>query len=202
MGKADEVFEIEDLRVLEVLNSPTRLRIFRNLEEPKTVREVADAMAVPVTRLYYHFGMLQDVGVIEVVETRKVGAMIEKLYQCVAGTFRPSPNLFLKTDDPGRVARASANVVLDGARLDAEYGLVRHFEAIANGQDRAESYPGTISRSVRLMTRQEASEFASRLEELVAEWGHSTTDADVEGAEDYTLSIVFFPLANPARDKS
>lgn len=35
MGKADAIYEIEDIRILEILKNPTRLRVFRNLEEPK-----------------------------------------------------------------------------------------------------------------------------------------------------------------------
>jgi pterin-4a-carbinolamine dehydratase len=126
--------------------------------------------------------------------------MTEKLYQCVAGTFRPSPKLILQSGDLRRVASAAANAVLDGARLDAELGLLRHFEAMHEGKERSDKYPGTISRSVRLMTHEEAVEFASKLEDLVTEWGHSPNDRNLEGAEDYTLSIVFFPLANQVRE--
>ncbi len=199
MGKIDEVFEIEDVRVLEVLNNPTRLRILRHLEEPTTVRAVADAMAVPVTRLYYHFGLLEDLGVIEVVETRKAGAMIERLFQCVAGTFAPSPKLYENNEDLGRVARASADAILDGARLDAEQGLFHHFEALAEGKEKSDKYPGTISRSVRLMSREEANEFAAELEELVSKWGRGSSEEEERGDEEFALSLVFFPLATPAR---
>lgn len=200
MVPSGDVFEIEDLRVLEILNNQTRLRIFRHLEEPKTVRQVADVLAVPVTRLYYHFGLLEEVGVIKVVETRKAGAILQKVYQCVAGTFRPSPNLFRESDDLSRVARVSADVVLDGARIDAEQGLLHHFEAMIEGKDKAEKYPGTISRSVRSLTRDEAAQFSAELEALVSKWGGQADDLDREGVDDYTLTIVFFPLANKGRD--
>lgn len=198
MSKVDEVFEIEDLRVLELVNNSTRLRIFRHLAEPRTVKEVARAMGVPVTRLYYHFGLLEEVGVIEVVETRKVGAMVEKMYQCVAGTFRPSAKLLEGADDVGRVAKAAANAVISGARLDAEQGLFHHFEALADGKVRSEEYPGSISRLVRTMTREQALDFVVQLEEFVSDWGHGSEDEEDDGQEEYALSVVFFPLADSA----
>lgn len=199
MSKIDEVFEIEDLRVLELVNNPTRLRIFRHLAEPRTVKEVAEAMAVPVTRLYYHIGLLEEVGVIEVVETRKAGAMVEKLYQCVAGTFRPSAKLLEGSDDVERVAKAAANAVVSGARLDAEQGLLHHFEALVAGKARSETYPGSLSRTVRTMTREQALSFVEQLEEFVTEWGRDSNEEDSEGLEEYALSVVFFPLADSGR---
>lgn len=195
MSRVDEVFEIEDLRVLELVNNPTRLRIFRHLAEPRTVKEVAEAMGVPVTRLYYHVGLLEEVGVIQAVETRKVGAMIEKLYQCVAGTFRPSAKLLEGSNDVGRVAKAAANAVISGARVDAEQGLFHHFEALAEGKERSEQYPGSISRTVRTMTREQARDFVAQLEEFVTEWGRDTDEEDPDDVEEYAFSVVFFPLA-------
>jgi len=47
--------------------------------EPSTARDLAQNLDVPVTRLYYHLNLLLEVGVIEVVETRKSGAMLQRL---------------------------------------------------------------------------------------------------------------------------
>ena len=196
MNDSDGVMEIDDIGVLEILNNSTRLKILSNLEEPSSVKEVAAAMGVPATRLYYHINLLHDAGLVEVVETRKVGAMIERLYRSVADTFRPGQALFEKSGDLKRLARVSADIVLDGARLDAETGLLRHFEAMAEGNRRSDLHPGTVSRSVRKMSRATAADFERRLEELIDEW--SSSESDEEG-EEFSLSIVMFPLVSPTQ---
>lgn len=196
MKDSDGVMEIDDIAVLEILNNSTRLKILSNLEEPSSVKVVAEAMGVPTTRLYYHINLLEDAGLIRVVETRKVGAMIERLYQTVADTFRPGQALFENSGDLERLAKVAADIVLDGARLDAETGLLRHFEAMAEGKKRSELHPGTVSRSVRSMSHASAAEFLKRLEDLVDEW--SSTDSG-EDAEQFALSIVFFPLVSPTQ---
>ncbi len=194
MNDSDGVMEIDDIGVLEILNNSTRLRILSNLEEPSSVKAVAEAMGVPTTRLYYHVNLLEDAGLIKVIETRKVGAMIERLYQSVADTFRPGQALFEKTEDLKRLAKVTADIVLDGARLDAETGLLHHFEAMAEGKKRSD--PGTVSRSVRKMSQATAAEFERRLEELIDEWSVSESDED---AEEFSLSIVMFPVVSPTQ---
>ncbi|CAN5883492.1 hypothetical protein BH23ACT5_BH23ACT5_20100 [soil metagenome] len=59
---------IEDIRVLEVLNNPMRLQILHQLKEPRTVRELSEVLAVPVTRLYHHVNLLERADVIGVVK--------------------------------------------------------------------------------------------------------------------------------------
>lgn len=192
------VFEIDDIGVLEILNNATRLKILSNLEEPSSVRSVADAMGVPVTRLYYHVNLLEGAGLIKIVETRKVGAMIERVYQSVADIFRPGRAIFDDNEDLERLAKVTSSIVLDGARLDAEVGLLRHFEAMAQGKTRSELHPGTVSRSVRSISKAKAEEFAKRLEDLVDEWSRTVSESGEE-VEEFSLSIVFFPLVSPTQ---
>ncbi|MGH8952548.1 MAG: ArsR/SmtB family transcription factor [Acidimicrobiia bacterium] len=182
-------FEIDDVRVLEALNNPMRLRILYQLMESSTVRELALRLEVPVTRLYYHLNLMQDLGVLEVVETRKRGAMLERVYRTVATNFVPAPDLIEKTEDKDRVINAGVGVVLDGARLDAVAGLLGHFESPG------EEPTGTLGRCVIPMTRGSAVKFAEMIEEMVDEM---KLLEDKEG-EEYAFSFVFFPMVGPVR---
>ncbi len=185
-----DTFEVDSIEVFDVLNNPTRLRILRRLSEPHSIREVAESLGVPPTRLYYHFNLLEEAGVIRVVETRKVGAMLQKVFHAVARSFRPSPSLAAGDHDPAELAKIAATV-LDGARLDAENALAKHFELVRRGE---ESEPlGAIGRSVSFMTEDRAREFAEKLEGLVEDEFDSSEDED--GTE-YGFTFVFFPLSD------
>ena len=186
MTVTKEVFKIEDVEVFDVLNSAFRQQIMRRLQEPKSVKQVADEMEVPVTRLYYHVNRLAEYGVIEVVEERKTGAMIEKIYQTAARTFAPGPGLLTSDNDPAELARIAAGVVLDQARADAETALAAHFASGGATDD----IPGAIGRGAAFMTRTRAREFADRVNDLL---GEMKQDEDAEGAEEFSLSVVFFP---------
>lgn len=179
---------VEDLATLEAINSPMRLAILYQLVEPATVREVADRLDVPVTRLYYHVNALEEAGVVDVVETRKSGARLQRVYQAVATHFEPGEGLMERAEDHSRVAEAAAGTVLDGARLDAVAGLTEHLRATAEG---AETPAGTLGRCVVRLSPEAAAEFADRVAELADE----LKDREDRDGEEFALSFVFYPLA-------
>jgi DNA-binding transcriptional ArsR family regulator len=198
MSEQLDHMEVEDIEVFEVLNNPLRTRIMRQLVEPNPIRAVADALKVPPTRLYYHFDLLEEAGVIRVVETRKVGAMLQKVYQTTARSFRPSAKLTEGDHSPSELAKITTGVILDGARLDAEEGLRRHFEAVAGGADPKEARPrGSLGRSLAFFSKERAEEFAQKLEKLLEE--EFDPDRGEDGIE-FAFSYTFFPVAGTLVD--
>lgn len=190
-----DYLEVDDIEVLEVLSNPLRVRILRHLMEPASVKEIAEALDVPPTRLYYHVNLLEGAGVIAVVETRKVGAMLQKIYQSRARGFRPSPKLPLGDHEPEELARIATGVILDGARVDAEEALTGHFGQLRAG-DTEHTVHGALGRTVSFFTREEADEFAEKLSHFIEE----EFDRDRTEGGEYGLTIVFFPLAGVKRD--
>ncbi|HEU4895054.1 MAG TPA: helix-turn-helix domain-containing protein [Acidimicrobiia bacterium] len=189
MSKPEDVLEIEDIAAFEILNNRFRQRILRELVDPKPVKELAEGLGVPVTRLYYHVNQLLGAGLIRVVEERKVGAILEKVFQTTARSFRPGARLLQSDRPPAEMARIGAAVVLDPARLDAEAFLIRHFEAGAPVDD-----PGTFGRAQGRLSRAQAEDLTRRLHELLEEF-----DEEEERGEDgveFSLSVIFVPLAD------
>jgi DNA-binding transcriptional ArsR family regulator len=192
-----EYMEVEDPQVFEVLNNSLRFRVLRQLIEPRSIREVAEALGVPPTRLYYHFNLMEEAGIITVVETRKVGAMLQKVYQTVARGFRPSPKLAEGDLAPLELAKIGAGVVLDGAKADAVEALAGHFERVKAGETEVE-IPGAIGRTLAFFTEDEARDFVKKLEKFIEEEFDSEKRAS--GGEEYGLTYVFFPLAGSDSD--
>jgi DNA-binding transcriptional ArsR family regulator len=187
-----DYMEIDDPEVFEALNNTLRTRILRRLGEPKSIREVAEELNMPPTRLYYHVNLMEDVGIIEVVETRKVGAMLQKIYQAKARGFRPSPKLTDSDLEPQELAKIMSGVVLDGARVDAIEALTRNFDLIKAGEADAK-LPGSIGRTLGFFNREQAQRFSEKLQELIEE-EFDQEDNRTEGDE-YSLTYVFFPIA-------
>lgn len=186
-----DYLEVDDIEVFEVLNNPLRFRIVRELMEPASVREVAEALDVPPTRLYYHVKLLEGAGIISVVETRKVGAMIQKVYQTRARGFRPSPSLPRSDHEPHELARITAGVVLDGARVDAEEALTGHFERLRRG-GADDPFHGVFGRTLAFFSENEAEAFAEKLRRFIEE---EFDPGDRKEGKEYGLTFAFFPLA-------
>lgn len=190
-----EVMEIDDIEALELLNNPLRVRILRHLLEPASVRDVAERLDLPTTRLYYHINLLEQAGIITVVETRKAGAMVQKIYATTARNFRASPRLPQSERDPSELARIAVGVVLDGARVDAEEALAAHFEHVRDQRD--EDINGAFGRTITFFSEEEAEAFAEKLHAFIEE--EFDKDESSEGKE-YGLTFVFFPLAGVGRE--
>jgi len=192
MSEPRAVFEIDDIRTLEILNNQTRVRIMRHLAEPSTVKQVAERMGAPPTRLYYHVNLLEKTGVIRVVMTRKAGAMIEKVYQVAGRQFRPSRALMSSDHDPALLASLGAAVILDGARIDAEAGLKRHFEEVAQELPVASERLGALGRTIVYLEPESVRLVVEKIRELLEFIDH--LDAPDEGDE-FGMSYVFFPVS-------
>jgi len=115
------MFEIEDLATLEVLIDPLRMRIVDMLiKSALSVKEMADGLELPVTRLYYHVNMLADAGIVEVVETNKIGAAVQRRFRAVARQYAPAESLNQVIAANRRTIEFVTALVLEGARVDAE----------------------------------------------------------------------------------
>ena len=66
---------------LKAVADPTRIRlVLELLDRESTVKELAEALGVPATRLYYHVKILERHGLIEVANRRMVSGIEERTY--------------------------------------------------------------------------------------------------------------------------
>jgi len=94
---------INDLTTLKVLTDPLRLQILELLDpEPQTVAEVAEKLGFSSSRLYYHFNLLETHGMIQVVETRMLNNLIEKVYWTTAEDLEIEKNLLNFSSEEGQ----------------------------------------------------------------------------------------------------
>jgi len=95
----DEYF-ITDLETLKVVSDPLRVRIIElfslasNKGDSLTVKELAAQIEMPPTKLYYHVNLLEEHGLIRVVDTQVVSGIIEKHYQVRARSIGVDDSLF------------------------------------------------------------------------------------------------------------
>lgn len=80
---------IHSLDTLKVYFDPVRTRIMQEMANtPRTVQQIAEALDVPFTRLYYHIKMMEKHELIRMVDVKQMpGAIEEKYYQVAARMF-------------------------------------------------------------------------------------------------------------------
>lgn len=181
---------LEQLEAFRVLSNPIRIRILHQLRQARSVAEVAEALAVPPTRLYYHFKALTEVGVIEVLETRKKGTQLEKIYRICGRMIRPGPGIWKSVEDPYEFADVAAAVVLDPARAELVESIAQN---AAQGFDLG-TVRGTLGRTIATIPADRIKEFADRLHEFL-------TDLDAaESVDGVPVSFTYVLLPTDPAD--
>jgi DNA-binding transcriptional ArsR family regulator len=159
---------------LKALGDPLRMLLLDLvLERAMTVSELADRVGRPRGSVAHHVDLLVDVGLLQVVRTRKVRAMEERFY--------------------GRTART---IAFPDHAYDGDLPFVADARAIID-MNPPEGTPATFTmRSVRI-PHDRAQEFATRLDDLALEFSRSPRGGDRE----YALLIGFFPTNRPVFPK-
>jgi DNA-binding transcriptional ArsR family regulator len=125
--RPDDERIIRDLEVLKIYFDPFRARILHLLAgEPRTIQQVAAALDVPFTRLYYQFNLLEKHGLIRVVDIRSFsGAVEEKVYQISARQFVVDRALLTvgDTDEGEDGLNVLLRTVLDDTREDVRHSV-------------------------------------------------------------------------------
>jgi DNA-binding transcriptional ArsR family regulator len=131
------IASVVDPRTLQALAHPLRLRILATLREPASPAEAARTLDEPRQKVNYHVKELERAGLVRRVGERRVGNLMEGLYQAVAGTFRVSPRV--AWTDPRRVSALADQVSLEnlvsaGERLQRAAALLLDRAAFAGEQ--------------------------------------------------------------------
>jgi len=75
------VKKIDDIEIAKMMLDVRKRNILDIAKEPVTVSQIAEELNEKQSRLYYHVKKLEDAGLLELVETRQHGNLIEKYYK-------------------------------------------------------------------------------------------------------------------------
>jgi DNA-binding transcriptional ArsR family regulator len=150
--------------VHKALADPLRIRLVEWLmERPRSARELADCAGLPADRLYYHLGQLEQAGLIEVTEYRRLaGGKAERIYA------------LSETEPPGDDASPQEIAAFLGSVLEATaMDITAAFEATQAGRRREVA----VTRSALRLTEEGLAELRGQLAEIAARFA----EPDAEG---------------------
>jgi DNA-binding transcriptional ArsR family regulator len=89
-----EVMVIEDAAIAEVVLDPVRTRLLAELVRPASATTLAKLVGLPRQKVNYHLRLLEQHGLIELVEAHRKGNCVERVMLGVAKSYLISPLLF------------------------------------------------------------------------------------------------------------
>src|SRR4051812_26367144 len=120
-----DVAVIDQPAAAAVSLEPIRARLLAELGQPATASSLAARLGLPRQQLNYHLRTLEQHGLVELVEERRKGNVIERVVRAAAAAYVISPTaLALVAPDPDRLPdhRSAYWLVALAARLLQELG--------------------------------------------------------------------------------
>jgi DNA-binding transcriptional ArsR family regulator len=194
---------IDDPDVVRLIADPLRLKLLELLRQhPRTVKELAETLDVPRTRLYHHINLLEEHDLITVDETRLVSGIIEKRYRATAYRLSIDKRLLGSGTDGQSALDAYLSLVLDEVVTEVQ-------RAIASGlidvdrvhEDIYAPRRLVIGRQWLRLTDEQVARFEEAFREMMEEFEPSTVFHDDATASDegtlYELLTGFYPVVPP-----
>jgi len=190
----DPVFCIKDLDTLKVLIDPLRMQILEVLTlKPQTVNQVAGKLGLSSSRLYYHINLLEEHGLIKVVETHTVNNIIEKLFWITAAEIDIDKDLLsFSVEDPDNVTQFMQSTV-EALREDIIRSLQARKFNLAMG---AEPTPRSVMMmNIKKRLKDETyQKFLKRVEEVVKEFNELEEETEIgEDINVFNFSCYMYP---------
>ena len=154
---------VSDVPTLKAMADPLRLQILIELgDDTRTVKEVAATLGVRPTRLYYHFKILEQSGLIRVADRRMVSGIEERSYESVAESTTIAPEVI-----PSGVKKGVVGALLNVVRAELELALVSGSMVIGD----PEGPVPILSMTALQLSPAEVEELQKRLRAIVEEFG-------------------------------
>jgi DNA-binding transcriptional ArsR family regulator len=188
-----ERYEIETIEQLRAISDMLRVRIVAVLaKRPMTVTQLGEELGLAPAKVHYHVRELEKVGLLELVETREKGGILEKYYQPIARSIHVNDALMLAV--PEDEAQAMLRGLLD--QISDDY--LRAFRHIADQQSSLMEKGVNISLANLYLTPEEQRKLIGQFHELSRPF---EAPRGVEGEKEITFSLLAYPVLEQKEEK-
>lgn len=188
MSTIQDVLTIGDVETIRVFADERRLAIIAKLQQPMTVKELAEQLDCPVSQLYYHVNLLERHNLIQVVATQIISGIIERQYQVTARLFRMRNPMLMGEAITAEETSTIFGGLIDETKLELQRSL-RLFPPTA--ENTPPLHPFFTKKEVRL-TADQLTQIHTQLDELVKECDRFSESNVGKEADLFGLTIAFY----------
>ena len=188
-----EFFDVTDPEALKSLAIPERVKILQLFEdlEPRTAKQIATELGENAARLHYHVKELVRVGLLQQVDTRVKGSIVEKYYEPVAKVIQVKLRLMIEEN-----AQQLSDIMFTPFRT-TEKDLVRTLNRfVASDVDVRKEYKDTFAYNLTefYLNQDERNEFVEEISKLLKKYKGHKNEGD---RRKFKFFDVLFPLTPP-----
>lgn len=186
-----DVCYIDDVDRAMALLKPQRLEILRRLDQPRTCPELAEAFGESAQKIYYHVKALEQAGLVEKVDEKRVRGTVEGYYQAKARSYWLAPKLVGQIGGKGAARDQASLRVLLGLAED----VIEDVGQLGSASEAGQAVPSlSLSAQIHLPDAKRRAEFLHELQDtfqtLARKYG---LDDDSEEAANFRLVLLCYP---------
>lgn len=188
-----EFFNVTDPEALKSLAIPERVKILELFEdlEPRTAKQIATELGENAARLHYHVKELVRVGLLEQVDTRVKGSIVEKYYQPIAKVIQVKLRVMIEEN-----AQQISDILFTPLRT-TEQDLVRTLNRFVSSDiDVRKEYHDTFAYNVSelYLTTDERNEMVEEVNAIIRKYKENK---NIEGRRKFKHFNILFPMVPP-----
>lgn len=176
----EKILILKTVEQIKAISHPYRMEILRtfsrNIKQPCSIKMIADEMGETPSKLHYHIKELEKNGLLEVVDTREINGILEKLYLPTAERITVEKDLVQGEECMAEAQRFLCDL-LDGAKEQ----ILHHS---TGSKKKVSVYSGVIH-----LEPERAEEFYEKFNALAEEY----MDADKPGVIPHNILMIYYP---------
>jgi DNA-binding transcriptional ArsR family regulator len=177
-------YEVRSYEQAKVLSNKIRMKIIYVFSDivPRTAKQIADELELPKSKAHYHVKELFRVGLLELVETKGKGGVIEKYYLPIAEEF----HICMDEDEEQRKNGGKSGRYLTVKSLLDEHRDSYLKRTECNEANKQNEGKEELSMYGLYLTHQERQELQSEISGIMKKWSE-THRKKHDGAESYKI---------------
>jgi DNA-binding transcriptional ArsR family regulator len=174
------------------LLDPTRQKLLARLREPDSATGLARRLRLPRQRINYHLRVLEDAGLVQLVEERRKGNCLERVVRATARSFLISPEAL---GELGPTAETAADRLSSAYLIAAAGKTIRDVAALEARARREKKRVATLTleTDVRFASAESRAAFAEELTEAVARISAKYHDDRTPGGRRFRVLAAVHP---------
>jgi DNA-binding transcriptional ArsR family regulator len=187
-----DVAVIDDPAAAEVSLDPVRARLLAALAEPGSASSLAAKVGLTRQKANYHLRALERHGLVELVEERRKGNVMERVLRATAASYVISPVALADVaPDPDRAPdqRSARWMLALAGRLVSEVGTLIERATAA----RKPLATFAVDSEIRFASAADRAAFAADLSDALADLVAKYHDADAPGGRKHRLIVALHP---------
>ena len=188
-----EFYNVTDPEALKCLAIPERVKILELFEdlEPRTAKQISTELGENAARLHYHVKELVRAGLLEQVDTRVKGSIVEKYYQPIAKVIQVNLRVMIEEN-----AQQFSEVMFSPLRT-TEKDLMRTLnQFVESDVDVRKEYNDTFAYNVTevFLSKEERNSFIQEYNALIQKYKDLKLSTD---RRKFKILKMLFPLSPP-----